>query len=219
MLRVFETGRPDMLALVPYTIERETPDGRHVEERYWSATHTPVFDASGQVHAVLQHTTDVTDVQRTRAELEAVRQAQGATPEQLWQGVVSRARAVQDANSALEAQRTPPDVVVRAGAGLHGGDLRPRLHLRDREPRVRGTRRPSRPHRPQAGRGAARDHRTELPATARPGARDAAALRRARHGSQTGLERRRAASALRRFRVPADHRRRRAGRRDLRAGP
>ncbi|WP_197427195.1 PAS domain-containing sensor histidine kinase [Noviluteimonas gilva] len=106
MLRVFQTGRPDMLALVPYTIERESPEGRLVEERYWSATHTPIFDASGQVYAVLQHTTDVTDVQRTRAELEAARQAQGATPEQLWQGVVSRARAVQDANSALEAQRS-----------------------------------------------------------------------------------------------------------------
>ncbi|MGO4550672.1 PAS domain-containing protein [Lysobacter sp. 2RAF19] len=104
MLRVFETGRPDMLALVPYTIEREAPDGRHVEERYWSATHTPVFDDSGRVQAVLQHTTDVTDVERNRVELEAVRQRQGATPEQMWQGVVSRARAVQDANSALAAQ-------------------------------------------------------------------------------------------------------------------
>ncbi len=105
MLRVFETGRPDMLALVPYAIERETPEGPLVEERFWSATHTPLFDADGRVHAVLQHTTDVTDVERNRAELEAVRQSQGATPEQLWQGVVSRARAVQDANSALDAQR------------------------------------------------------------------------------------------------------------------
>jgi PAS domain S-box-containing protein len=104
MLRVFETGRPDMLALVPYTIEREAPDGRHVEERYWSATHTPMFDDSGRVQAVLQHTTDVTEVERNRAELEAVRQREGATPEQMWQGVVSRARAVQDANSALVAQ-------------------------------------------------------------------------------------------------------------------
>ena len=103
ILRVFQTGRPDMLAIVPYTIERDTPDGRHVEERYWSATHTPLFDGQGRVHAVLQHTTDVTEVERNRAELEAVRQSQGATPAQLWQGVVSRARAVQDANSALEA--------------------------------------------------------------------------------------------------------------------
>ena len=28
ILRAFETGRPDMLALVPYTIERDTPTGR-----------------------------------------------------------------------------------------------------------------------------------------------------------------------------------------------
>ncbi|KGQ18728.1 PAS domain S-box protein [Lysobacter dokdonensis DS-58] len=105
ILRVFDTGRADMLALVPYTIERETPTGRVVEERFWSATHTPLFDADGEVDAVLQHTTDVTEVERTRVELEEVRKSQGATPEQLWQGVVSRARAVQDANSALEAQR------------------------------------------------------------------------------------------------------------------
>ena len=105
IMRVFETGQPDMLALVPYTIDRETPQGRHVEERYWSATHTPLLDAAGKVVAVLQHTTDVTEVERTRIELEAVLQERGATPEQLWQGVVSRARFVQDVNSALESQR------------------------------------------------------------------------------------------------------------------
>src|SRR5690242_18303523 len=56
ILRVFATGRPDMLALIPYTIERVAHDGRHVEVRYWSATHTPVLDADGVVQAVLQHT-------------------------------------------------------------------------------------------------------------------------------------------------------------------
>ena len=139
ILRVFETGRPDMLALVPYTIEREAPDGRHVEERYWSATHTPVFDASGQVHAVLQHTTDVTDVQRTRAELEAVRQAQGATPEQLWQGVVSRARAVQDANSALEAQRRHLMSLFAQAPGFMAVISGPITSSRSRTPRTRNS--------------------------------------------------------------------------------
>jgi PAS domain S-box-containing protein len=93
--RVFATGQPDMLALIPYTI-----DGA---ERFWSATHTPLFDASGHVHAVLQHTTDVTEVQRDRAELAARRRA-GVNPEQIEQDVVTRARAVQDANTLLAAQ-------------------------------------------------------------------------------------------------------------------
>jgi two-component sensor histidine kinase/PAS domain-containing protein len=131
-----------------------------------------VFDASGQVHAVLQHTTDVTDVQRTRAELEAVRQAQGATPEQLWQGVVSRARAVQDANSALEAQRTHLMSLVRAGARLHGGDLRPEYIFEIANPAYEELVGRRDPHRPPAARRAARDHRAELPAVARPGARE-----------------------------------------------
>ena len=96
--RTFTTGRPDMLALIPYTIARETPDGIVEEERFWSATHTPLFDACGAVHAVLQHTTDVTDVVRDRAELAATR----ANRAQLHQGMVSRARAVQDANTVLE---------------------------------------------------------------------------------------------------------------------
>ena len=140
MLRVFETGRPDMLALVPYTIERETPEGRHVEERYWSATHTPVFDARGQVHAVLQHTTDVTDVQRTRAELEAVRQAQGATPRTTVAGRrVARTRGAGCEQRAGGAA-PPTDVVVRAGAGLHGGHLRgPEYMFEIANPRTRNS--------------------------------------------------------------------------------
>ena len=105
ILRAFETGRPDVLALVPYAIERETPAGRVVEERFWSATHTPLFTREGRVYGVLQHTTDVTDVERDRAELAKTRRASGANPEQVAQGIVTRARAVQDANSALEAQR------------------------------------------------------------------------------------------------------------------
>jgi PAS domain-containing protein len=50
ILRAFETGRPDVLALVPYAIERETPAGRVVEERFWSATHTPLFTREGRVY-------------------------------------------------------------------------------------------------------------------------------------------------------------------------
>jgi signal transduction histidine kinase len=128
ILRAFATGHPDMLALVPFTIERETAAGRAVEVRYWSATHTPLFDREGHVYAVLQHTTDVTEVERNRAELEVARQERGATPEQLWQGVVSRARAVQDANSALEAQRRHMQALFAQAPGfmavLSGDDYR-----------------------------------------------------------------------------------------------
>ncbi|MDQ0455592.1 hybrid sensor histidine kinase/response regulator [Rhizobium paknamense] len=65
--RVLETGQVDHLPLIPYPIA--LPDGR-IEERYWSATHTPLLDETGQVQLILQHTVDVTEVQRLRQRAE-----------------------------------------------------------------------------------------------------------------------------------------------------
>jgi len=126
--RVIATGKPDALALVPFAIERDTPQGRVFEERYWSATHTPLFDDAGRLYGVLQHTTDVTDVERDRAELAERRRTGGANPEQVAQGVVSRARFVQDANIALEAQRRNLESLFAQAPGfmavLRGADYR-----------------------------------------------------------------------------------------------
>lgn len=62
--RVFASGRIDHLPLIPYPIAG--PDGE-VEDRYWSATHTPICDAHGKVEYILQNTTDVTDLYRDNA--------------------------------------------------------------------------------------------------------------------------------------------------------
>jgi PAS domain S-box-containing protein len=61
--KVFDTGQPDHLSLIPYPIARE--DGT-MEERFWSATHTPVMDEAGRPAFLLQHTTDVTELHRLR---------------------------------------------------------------------------------------------------------------------------------------------------------
>src|SRR4051794_17486600 len=53
--RVLRTGKRDEIALIRYDIA--TPSGGY-EERYWSATHTPLFDEIGQVAFILQHTVD-----------------------------------------------------------------------------------------------------------------------------------------------------------------
>jgi PAS domain S-box-containing protein len=103
--RVFATGRPDVLALIPFSIARETPEGPVMEERYWSATHTPLFDAQGRVEAVLQHTTDVTDLQRLRAAGAGAGDTAAMSLEQLQEGILSRTRVVQDENRELEARR------------------------------------------------------------------------------------------------------------------
>ncbi|HZH17333.1 MAG TPA: PAS domain-containing protein [Archangium sp.] len=62
--RVLREGKPDTLALIPYQVPRHTPEGVVTEERYWSATHTPLFDEHGEVAFILQHKVDVTELQR-----------------------------------------------------------------------------------------------------------------------------------------------------------
>src|SRR5688500_13563588 len=40
--RVLARRAPDTLALIPYRVPRQTAEGVVTEDRYWSATHTPV---------------------------------------------------------------------------------------------------------------------------------------------------------------------------------
>jgi len=104
--RVLATKAPDTIALIRYAIPRDTPEGVVFDERYWSATHTPLLDETGEVAQILQHTVDVTELQQLRKALRAAEQERDAyvTPEQLEGSLLSRARAVQEANETLEAQ-------------------------------------------------------------------------------------------------------------------
>jgi signal transduction histidine kinase/CheY-like chemotaxis protein len=102
--RVVDSGRPDVLGLIRYSIPVRTGAGIRFEERYWSATHTPLVDADGRTRFILQNTMDVTELQRLKAEL---RQAQGQELplEQLHGGILARAQGVQEANRVLDSQR------------------------------------------------------------------------------------------------------------------
>jgi len=62
--QAFATKQPHTSALLRYAVPRETPAGRVFDERYWSAIHTPVFDAAGEVAFVSQNAIDVTDLYR-----------------------------------------------------------------------------------------------------------------------------------------------------------
>ncbi len=103
--RTLSSGEREALALIPYAIESRTPDGPVVDMRYWSATHTPLRDDEGRVVAVMQNTTDVTEVHRLREEVRRARAATGLTAEQLSEGVLSRAAAVQRDNLRLSARQ------------------------------------------------------------------------------------------------------------------
>ncbi|MFN7102529.1 MAG: PAS domain-containing protein [Pseudorhizobium sp.] len=94
--RVIELGEIDHLPLIPYPI---AGPGGVLENRFWSATHTPIKNGDGKVSFILQHTVDVTELHRLRkaADLDGNLQAQV--------GVLNRADAVQGQNQVLGEER------------------------------------------------------------------------------------------------------------------
>jgi signal transduction histidine kinase/DNA-binding response OmpR family regulator len=96
--RVRHTGQRDVLALIRYAIPQQTPEGPVFEDRYWSASHTPLLDADGRVRAILQQTDDVTELQTLKQEL-------AATPARVEGSIFRRAQQVQAENTQLGAER------------------------------------------------------------------------------------------------------------------
>ena len=103
--RARDNRQRDHLPLVKFTIARRLQDGREeFEDRYWSATHTPMLDEAGQVVFILQHTTDITELQRLRERNPAPKRA-GALEIMLGGAVLGRAEQVQQDNLRLETER------------------------------------------------------------------------------------------------------------------
>jgi PAS domain S-box-containing protein len=101
--RVIATGASDTLAFIPYRIERPTPGGPVLEERYWSATHTPIVGDDGEVAFVLQHTVDVTELHQLRQAAQPP-DAQDDTS-QIEAGVLQRAQRVEEKSITLDEER------------------------------------------------------------------------------------------------------------------
>lgn len=97
--RVLSRKAVDTLPVIRYSIARHTPLGPVYEDRYWSATHTPILDEQGEVVAILQHTSDITELQAVK---DSLKQAAGHQPvQQLEQGVMSRAKLLQSEGEQL----------------------------------------------------------------------------------------------------------------------
>jgi PAS domain S-box-containing protein len=62
--QAIHTKQPHTSALLRYAVPRRTPEGTVFDARFWSAVHTPVFDAHGDVAYVAQNAIDVTDLYR-----------------------------------------------------------------------------------------------------------------------------------------------------------
>jgi PAS domain S-box-containing protein len=98
--RVLATGTPDVLALIPYPIQRSAHAGGALELRYWSAVHVPLFDAEGRPAYVVQNTVDVTELQQ----LKAIAYGADAEPQAGETDLFQRTRQVEETNRALRAE-------------------------------------------------------------------------------------------------------------------
>lgn len=95
--RVLDTGRSDSLPLIPYAIERPAARGGGFEMRYWSAVHTPLLDAAGQVQFIVQNTVDVTELQR----LKTLAYGPGGQPAPGEKDILQRAQEVERETQGL----------------------------------------------------------------------------------------------------------------------
>jgi len=103
--KVLTTGDRDHIALIRFAIPVTDTSGVTThEERFWSASHTPLHDAAGNIILILQHTSDITELERLRRSREDA-PAESAIDLILGGGVINRARAVQEDNRRLETER------------------------------------------------------------------------------------------------------------------
>jgi PAS domain S-box-containing protein len=97
--RVLRTKTADVLPIIHYSIAVSAESGAAYEDRYWSATHTPVLDEQGEVTAILQHAVDITVLQSLNNSL---RSAESGQPlQQVEAAIMSRARSMQDEGNQL----------------------------------------------------------------------------------------------------------------------
>ncbi|WP_457092326.1 PAS domain S-box protein [Microvirga sp. P5_D2] len=100
--RVIRERVTDHLPIIEYAIP--LPDGQGLEERFWSATHTPLFDEKGELVSILQHTVDVTELHRLRMLAKSTVISSG--PSALIEtDLFRRAKAVQEVNQSLNKER------------------------------------------------------------------------------------------------------------------
>ncbi|KFE62901.1 ATP-binding protein [Hyalangium minutum] len=103
--RVLSSRASDTLALIMYRVPLHTEAGIVIEERFWSATHTPLLDEKGEVAFILQHTVDVTELQRLKQAVQMAEAERSHATDLLGAGVLQRAQQVQETNRTLDAER------------------------------------------------------------------------------------------------------------------
>ena len=111
--RVRERRAPDTMAVQKYDIRRPESAGGGFEERYWSPTNVPVFDAQGKLVYIIHHVEDVTEFVRLKrldgerhrltAELRSRAEKMEAEVYARAQEVAETSRLLEQANAELES--------------------------------------------------------------------------------------------------------------------
>lgn len=98
--RVLRTKAVDTLPVIRYSIAVNSGSGFAYQDRYWSATHTPLLDERGEISAILQHTVDITELQSLKDSLRSA-ELSGQPAQQVEAAILSRARFIQDEGNQL----------------------------------------------------------------------------------------------------------------------
>lgn len=98
--RVLRSKATDTLPVIRYSIAVKSEHGAEYEDRYWSATHTPILDERGEVSSILQHTMDITELQSLKASLR-LDERPGQPLQQVEAAIMSRAKLMQDEGNQL----------------------------------------------------------------------------------------------------------------------
>ena len=70
LLKVLKTRAPDIMPVIRYDVQ---PDFGAFQERYWAITNTPILDAQGYVRWIINRADEVTELERFRKEVIALR--------------------------------------------------------------------------------------------------------------------------------------------------
>jgi len=98
--RVLRSKAVDTLPVIRYSIAVSSDSGAPYQDRYWSATHTPVLDGRGEVSAILQHTMDITELQSLKDSQRSA-ESRGQPLQQIQAAIMARARSMQEEGNQL----------------------------------------------------------------------------------------------------------------------
>lgn len=117
LVRARDSGQVDLLPLIHDAMSRPAHQGGGFEARIWSATHTPIISDNGQTLYILQHTQDVTEVQRLKDVAFGARAPTAAA--MLGDDLLRRAETVQAQSQQLRQlfMQAPGFMAVMRGPG------------------------------------------------------------------------------------------------------